>query len=64
MPFMFKSTSTSLILLGILAVIAGIVALAWPGITVYALVILFAVYAFIDAGLKARMASRPASMNA
>ena len=56
MPFMFKSTSTSLILLGILAVIAGIVALAWPGITVYALVILFAVYAFIDAGLEAMRA--------
>ena len=53
---MFKSTSTSLILLGILAVIAGIVALAWPGITVYALVILFAVYAFIDAGLEAMRA--------
>ena len=53
---MFKSTSTSLILLGILAVIAGIVALAWPGITVYALFILFAVYAFIDAGLEAMRA--------
>ena len=55
-PFMFKSTSTSLILLGILAVIAGIVALAWPGITVYALVLVFAVYAFIDAGLEAMRA--------
>ena len=53
---MFKSTSTSLILLGILAVIAGIVALAWPGITVYALVLVFAVYAFIDAGLEAMRA--------
>src|SRR5690242_4899696 len=53
MPFMFKSTSTSLILLGILAVIAGIIAIAWPGVTVYALIILFAVYAFIDAGLEA-----------
>ena len=50
---MFKSTSTSLILLGILAVIAGIIAIAWPGVTVYALIILFAVYAFIDAGLEA-----------
>src|SRR5262249_38758983 len=56
MPFMFKSTSTSLILLGILAVIVGIIAFAWPGVTVYALVILFAVYAFIDAGLEAMRA--------
>ena len=37
---MFKSSSTSLILLGILAVIVGIIAIAWPGATVYALVIL------------------------
>jgi uncharacterized membrane protein HdeD (DUF308 family) len=51
MPDMFKSTSTSLILLGILAIVVGIVAIAWPGVTVLALVILFAVYAFIDAGL-------------
>ena len=28
---MFKSSSTSLILLGILAVIVGIIAIAWPG---------------------------------
>jgi uncharacterized membrane protein HdeD (DUF308 family) len=50
---MFKSTSTSLILFGVLAIIVGIIALAWPGVTVYALVILFAVYAFIAAGLQA-----------
>jgi uncharacterized membrane protein HdeD (DUF308 family) len=49
---MFKSSSTSLILLGILAVIVGIVAIAWPGVTILALVILFAVYAFVDAGLE------------
>jgi len=53
---MFKSSSTSLILLGVLAIIVGILALAWPGVTVYALVILFAVYAFIDAGLQAMRA--------
>jgi uncharacterized membrane protein HdeD (DUF308 family) len=53
MPFMFKSTSTSLILLGVLAIIAGIIAIAWPSVTVLALVLLFAVYAFIDAGLEA-----------
>ena len=50
---MFKSKSTSLILLGILAVIVGIIAIAWPGVTILALVILFAIYAFMDAGLQA-----------
>jgi uncharacterized membrane protein HdeD (DUF308 family) len=49
---MFKSTSISLILLGILAVIVGIVAIAWPGVTIFALVILFAIYAFMGAGLQ------------
>ena len=53
---MFKSTSTSMILLGILAVIVGITAIAWPGVTILALVILFALYAFIDAGLQAARA--------
>ena len=38
---MFKSTSASLILLGILAVIVGVIAIAWPGVTILALVILF-----------------------
>jgi Short repeat of unknown function (DUF308) len=47
---MFKSTSTSLILYGILAIIVGIIAIAWPGVTILALVILFAIYAFIGAG--------------
>ena len=49
---MFKSSSTSMILLGILAVIFGILAIAWPGVTILALVILFAIYAFIAAGLQ------------
>ena len=49
---MLKSTSSYLILLGVLAVIVGIIALAWPGVTVLALVILFAVDAFIGAGLQ------------
>jgi uncharacterized membrane protein HdeD (DUF308 family) len=44
--FMIRSTSTSMIAVGVLAVVAGIVALAWPGVTVLVLVILFAVYAF------------------
>jgi uncharacterized membrane protein HdeD (DUF308 family) len=53
---MFKSKSTSMILVGILAVIVGIIAVAWPGVTILALVILFAVYAFIGAGLQAATA--------
>ncbi len=53
---MFKSTSTSLILLGILAVIVGVIAIAWPGVTILALVILFAIYAFMGAGLQAARA--------
>jgi uncharacterized membrane protein HdeD (DUF308 family) len=52
MPVMFKSSSASLILIGILAVIIGILAIAWPGVTILALVIMFAVYAFADAGLQ------------
>src|SRR5271165_4422316 len=50
---MLKSLSTSFIVRGILAVAVGIVALAWPGVTVLALVILFAIYAFISAGMEA-----------
>jgi len=50
---MLKSVSTSLILRGVLALAVGVMALAWPGVTVLALVILFAVYAFMAAGLEA-----------
>jgi uncharacterized membrane protein HdeD (DUF308 family) len=53
---MFKSTSTSLILLGVLGVIVGVIAIVWPGVTIAALVILFAIYAFIAAGLQAMRA--------
>jgi len=31
---MFKSSSTSLILLGVLSVIVGIIAIAWPSVTI------------------------------
>src|SRR5579859_5896860 len=53
---MFKSLSASLVLRGILAIAVGITALAWPQVTVLALVIVFAVYAFIAAGLEAMRA--------
>jgi uncharacterized membrane protein HdeD (DUF308 family) len=53
---MFKSLSTSLLARGILAVAVGIIALAWPQVTVLVLVILFAVYAFFASGLEAARA--------
>jgi uncharacterized membrane protein HdeD (DUF308 family) len=53
---MFKSLSTSLIARGILALAVGVIALAWPSVTVLALVIVFAIYAFIAAGLQAARA--------
>jgi uncharacterized membrane protein HdeD (DUF308 family) len=37
-----------LLIRGIVAVLFGIVALIWPGITLLALVLLFAIYAFLD----------------
>ena len=49
---MLKSLSTSFIVRGLLAFPVGIVALAWPGVTVLALVVLFAIYAFIAAGME------------
>jgi uncharacterized membrane protein HdeD (DUF308 family) len=49
---MFTSLSTSLIWRGVLAIAIGVTALAWPGVTVLALVILFAIYAFIAAGME------------
>ena len=56
-----KSSSTQLILLGVLAIIVGIIALAWPRVTILALVILFAIWAFTDAVLQfMRMAAAPA----
>jgi uncharacterized membrane protein HdeD (DUF308 family) len=53
---MLKSISTSLILRGVLALLVGILALAWPGATVLALVILFAVFCFTDAVLQSMRA--------
>jgi uncharacterized membrane protein HdeD (DUF308 family) len=43
---------------GLLAIVVGLIAIAWPGITVGAFVILFAVYAFISAGMQAMRAFR------
>jgi uncharacterized membrane protein HdeD (DUF308 family) len=41
------SISNSLIWRAILAIVIGIIAVAWPSITVGAFVLLFAVYAFL-----------------
>ena len=53
---MFKSLSRSLIWRGILALAVGVIALAWPSVTVLALVILFAIYAFMASGMEAARA--------
>ncbi len=50
---MHKYLGNSLIMRGLLALGVGVVALTWPGITVLALVILFAIYAFIASGFEA-----------
>ena len=53
---MLKSVGNTLILRGLLALGVGVVALAWPGVTVLALVVMFAIYAFIAAGVEATIA--------
>jgi len=53
---MFKSMSTSLLWRGIAAIGVGVVSVAWPDITVGAVVILFAFYAFVTAGADAARA--------
>lgn len=53
---MFKSAGNSLIVRGLLAFAVGVVALAWPDVTVLALVIMFAVYAFVEAGTQLGLA--------
>jgi uncharacterized membrane protein HdeD (DUF308 family) len=61
---MFKSTLTSMIVVGVLAIIAGIVALAWPGVTVLALALLYGLFALtygvtqIAAGSQLRSVGR------
>jgi uncharacterized membrane protein HdeD (DUF308 family) len=49
----YRHTTSSSVLLGILAIIVGLMALVWPGVTVLALVLLFALYAFAAAGMQA-----------
>jgi uncharacterized membrane protein HdeD (DUF308 family) len=53
---MLSSLSGNLTLRGVLAIIVGLVAVFWPGITLSAFVVLFAVFAFMDGGLRATRA--------
>src|SRR5207244_8146628 len=46
---MLRSLSKSLLLRGLLAIVVGIIALAWPGVTVGAVVAIFAIAVFFDA---------------
>lgn len=59
-----KNLSGALVWRGVLAVVVGVIAVAWPGITVGAFVILFAVYAFIGAATEAARAFRSAGAGA
>lgn len=53
---MFRSISSALLWRGLLAIVIGIVSVAWPGVTVGAFVVLFAVYAFVGAVMEAAVA--------
>lgn len=50
---MFKSVSQSLLWRGLLAMAAGIIAISWPGITIGAVVVIFAIGAFASAVAQA-----------
>lgn len=47
-PDVAKRLWWSVLLRGIIAIIFGIIALAWPGLTVLVIVIIFGIYAIID----------------
>ena len=63
---MFKSLTASLIVRGILAVIAGIIALAWPAPTALVLVLIVGVWAVVAglAEIGAFQAGQPAGTGA
>ena len=50
---MLKPISTSLLWRGILAIVIGLVSVAWPGVTVGAFVFMFAAYSFMVAAADA-----------
>jgi uncharacterized membrane protein HdeD (DUF308 family) len=49
---MFNSLSSSLLWRGLLAMVVGIIAIAWPGVTILAVVVIFAILAFGDAFIQ------------
>jgi uncharacterized membrane protein HdeD (DUF308 family) len=53
---MLQSLSSSVLWRGLLAVAVGIVAVVWPGVTIGAVVIVFAIAAFTDAVIQASRA--------
>jgi uncharacterized membrane protein HdeD (DUF308 family) len=53
---MYRPGTTTSIFLGILAIVIGVMALAWPGVTILSLVLLFAVYAFVRSFTQAGQA--------
>jgi uncharacterized membrane protein HdeD (DUF308 family) len=55
---MFSSLSSALLWRGLFAIVIGVVSVAWPGITVGAFVIVFAVYALLAAVTDAGRAFR------
>jgi uncharacterized membrane protein HdeD (DUF308 family) len=46
---MFTSARSLLVVQGVLALIVGVIAISWPDVTVGAIVLLFAVFAIVDA---------------
>jgi uncharacterized membrane protein HdeD (DUF308 family) len=55
-----NSSAVTVVLRGILAIAVGIIAVAWPNVTIGAFVILFAVYAFLAAFMEAARAFQSA----
>lgn len=49
---MFQLSSTSLLWRGILGIVIGIIAISWPGVTVGAVVFIFAVLVFTDSVIQ------------
>jgi len=55
---MFPSISSALLWRGLLAIVIGVVSVAWPSITVGTFVVLFAAFAFVDSVVEAVVAFR------